>query len=79
MSSESEGKDSFDLATQFDKVPQDMDEGADPQVNVNLEVALEHGLMSCEPEAQPVQETEPPSKQSEVSVSILSSDGNILH
>ena len=64
---------------QLDKVPQDTDEGANPQFNVDLEVALEHSLMRHEPEPQPTQEPEQPSKQSEVSISILLSDGNILH
>ena len=57
MSGESEGEDGYDLATQFDEVPQDTDEGANPQVNVDLEVALEHSLMRCEPEPQPAQRT----------------------
>ena len=49
MSSESEGEDSYDLAMQFDELPQETDEGADPEVNVDLEVALECSLMRCEP------------------------------
>ena len=49
--SESEGEDGYDLSTQFDEVPRDDDEDADPKVNVNQEIALERGLMRHEPAA----------------------------
>ena len=77
MSSESEGEDSYNLAKQFNEVPQDTDKGVDPQVNVDLKVALEHSLMRCEPD-QPDKEPAQTSNKPESQVSILSSKGNIL-
>ena len=79
MSSESEGEDGFDLAMQFDEVPQDTDEGADPEVNVDLELAIEHSLMRHEPEQQREQKIAQASVKGKSKASILSSEGNVLH
>ena len=78
MSSESKGEDGYDLAAHFDEVPQDTDEGADPEVNVDLELAIECSLMRCEPEQRCEQELAQASIKGKSKASILSSEGNVL-
>ena len=79
MSSEFKGEDGYDLAMQFDEVPQDTDEGADPEVNIDLKLAIEHSLMMCEPQQQCEQELAQASVKGKSKASILSSKGNVLH
>ena len=79
MSSESKREDGYDLAMQFDEVPQDTDEGDDPEVNVDLEPVIECSLMRCEPEQQCEQELAQASIKGKSKASILSKEGNVLH